>query len=147
MFARREISKRYVALIDGLVPNDKGVIELPLRPDYVLRPMQVVDEEKGNVAITRYEVINRCEVSKTTLVYFYPLTGRTHQLRVHSAHRRGLGMPIVGDKLYGTSGSRLFLHAELLVFIHPWNGRKIELRSPVPSSFAEMQQVADYLPQ
>ena len=147
MFARREISKRYVALIDGLVSNDKGVIELPLRPDYVLRPMQVVDEENGNVSITRYEVINRCKVSKTTLVYFYPLTGRTHQLRVHSAHRHGLGMPIVGDKLYGTAGSRLFLHAESLVFIHPWNGRKIELRVRVPSCFTEAQQAADNMPQ
>ena len=151
MFAGREVTKRYVAMLDGLPQADSGTMELPLRPDYDSRPMQVVDDVNGLAATTRYEVIKRFPAAGqggTTLVYFYPLTGRTHQLRVHAAHRRGLGTPIVGDRLYGRRQTgRMMLHAEALSFVHPHTGAQVELRSPVPSSFSCAEQLAKPLPQ
>ncbi len=135
-FAGREISKRYAALLDGLVELDSGIIELPLRPDYENRPMQAVDKINGACAITHYEVVKRYHQNGKTLVYLYPYTGRTHQLRVHTAHTQGLNSPIAGDRLYGiSSADRLCLHAETLSFIHPWTKERIELHSPIPSGF------------
>nr|WP_294774795.1 RluA family pseudouridine synthase [uncultured Flavobacterium sp.] len=116
-FIKRTIKKRYIALLDGLLKENKGTIDLPLRVDLDNRPNQMVCYEHGKPAQTFWEVIERRE--NQTLVYFYPITGRTHQLRVHAAHKLGLNMPIVGDDLYGTKGNRLHLHAESITFKHP----------------------------
>lgn len=116
-FMRRTIKKRYIAVLDGVLPQNEGVIDLPLRVDFEDRPRQLVCYEHGRVAKTRYEVIHRTE--SQTRVYFYPITGRSHQLRVHAAHHLGLYMPIVGDELYGARAERLHLHAEYIEFNHP----------------------------
>lgn len=129
-FLSREVQKRYVAVLEGNVVKDSGVIELPLRVDLDQRPRQLVDFEHGKAALTRFEVLSR-EAGRTR-VAFFPLTGRTHQLRVHAAHQLGLGTPIVGDRLYGTPGARLLLHAEVLRFRHPLTSAPLELRAPVP---------------
>ena len=144
------LKKRYVALLDGMVKADSGTISLPLRPDYGNRPMQIVDDVQGNPATTRYEVIKRNCRNGTTLVYFYPFTGRTHQLRVHSAHCRGLGIPIVGDRLYGRSRQpegRMYLHAESVSFVHPRTGAGLELHSLIPSGFGHAEQMPQCMPQ
>ncbi|RKS02510.1 RluA family pseudouridine synthase [Flavobacterium sp. 102] len=116
-FIKRKVKKRYVALLDGLLKENNGVIDLPLRVDLDNRPNQIVCYEHGKPAQTLWEVIERRE--NQTLVYFYPITGRTHQLRVHAAHNLGLNTPIVGDDLYGTKANRLHLHAESITFSHP----------------------------
>ncbi|MDC9729227.1 MAG: RluA family pseudouridine synthase [Methyloprofundus sp.] len=116
-FIKRTVKKRYVALLDGTLEADSGVIDLPLRLDVDDRPRQLVCYEHGRNASTKWEVIERN--NKQTKVYFYPLTGRTHQLRVHSAHVSGLNAPIVGDDLYGKASNRLHLHAEWIEFNHP----------------------------
>ena len=173
-FERREVKKRYVAMIEelrvrseelgvrseergerreergekkeergewvysspsgepegGSIPpprgSQRGVISLPLAPDYLDRPRQVVDYEEGKPAVTDYEIIGR--EGPYYRVLLTPHTGRTHQLRVHCAHRDGLGMPIVGDDLYGFHSDRLYLHAEFLSFTHPLTGEKMEFR-------------------
>ncbi len=116
-FITRTIKKRYVALLDGELTTTSGVIDLPLRVDLDHRPQQLVCYEHGKPAQTRYEVVG-VEKGKTR-IHFYPITGRTHQLRVHAAHVNGLHTAIVGDDLYGTKGTRLHLHAEALSFEHP----------------------------
>lgn len=116
-FENRSIKKRYIALLDGILPEEEGVIDLPICPDYLDRPRQMVNEELGKTAITRYRVMDR--KNGQTRIAFFPLTGRTHQLRVHAAHPLGLNCPIVGDELYGRKTERLYLHAEYLEFIHP----------------------------
>jgi len=116
-FIKRKIKKRYVALLDGNIKDDKGVINLPLRVDLDDRPRQMVCEEYGKPAKTEYEVIKRKD--NKTLVHFYPITGRTHQLRMHASHVLGLDSPIVGDDLYGKKANRLHLHAEYLELMHP----------------------------
>ncbi|GGD23751.1 RluA family pseudouridine synthase [Flavobacterium orientale] len=116
-FIKRTIKKRYVALLDGKVTQSSGIIELPLRVDLDNRPNQLVCYTYGKPAVTKWEVIEHR--GNQTLVYFYPITGRTHQLRVHAAHPEGLNAPIVGDDLYGTKANRLHLHAEQLSFFHP----------------------------
>ena len=116
-FIKRKVQKRYIALLDGNVERDNGFIDLPLRVDLDDRPRQMVCYEHGKTAQTKYEVIARKD--NKTLVYFYPITGRTHQLRMHASHRLGLNAPIIGDDLYGTKTNRLHLHAESLEFTHP----------------------------
>ena len=116
-FIRRSVKKRYVALLDGLIEKDEGVIDLPLRVDLDDRPRQLVCYEYGKPAKTKWEVIERS--NNKTKVYFYPITGRTHQLRVHSAHAKGLNTAILGDDLYGEKSNRLHLHAEAIEFTHP----------------------------
>ncbi len=116
-FIKRTVKKRYVALLDGMVEQDEGFIDLPLRVDLDDRPRQLVCYEYGKSARTQWKVIERREGQ--TLVNFYPITGRTHQLRVHAAHVSGLNTPIVGDDLYGQKLDRLYLHAEYLEIIHP----------------------------
>jgi tRNA pseudouridine32 synthase/23S rRNA pseudouridine746 synthase len=116
-FIDRTIKKRYVALLDGILEKKEGVIDLPLRVDLNNRPRQLVCYDHGKLAKTKYEVI---EIKNNrTRIHFYPITGRTHQLRVHAAHHLGLNIPIVGDDLYGTPSNRLHLHAETLSFEHP----------------------------
>ncbi|WP_405609725.1 RluA family pseudouridine synthase [Polaribacter sp. Asnod1-A03] len=116
-FINRTIKKRYVALLDGKLSENSGEIKLPLRVDLDDRPKQLVDFVYGKNAETHWEVIKK-ENGKTR-VHFYPITGRTHQLRVHAAHKDGLNSPIIGDDLYGEKEKRLHLHAEFIEFNHP----------------------------
>lgn len=132
-FLKRTITKRYEALLDGVLEENMGEISLPLRVDLENRPQQLVCYEYGKPALTRWEKV--WVKNGKTLVHFYPITGRTHQLRVHAAHSSGLNIPIVGDDLYGTSSNRLHLHAAYLKFEHPISKEIIELY--VPSSFSE----------
>lgn len=120
-FVRRDVEKRYEALVEGIV-GESGVIELPLLPNPMDRPRQMVNMEHGKFARTRY-ILKVKRDNGTCLVDFFPETGRTHQLRVHAAHALGLGAPIVGDRLYGTAGERLMLHAAELTFEHPVTGK------------------------
>ncbi|WP_195471620.1 RluA family pseudouridine synthase [Bacteroides xylanisolvens] len=127
-FANRSIKKRYVAVLDGIVLSERtGRIELPLCLNPLDRPRQIVNKEYGKEAITEYRIISKSgstfnESRKHTRIIFYPLTGRTHQLRVHAAHPEGLGCPILGDELYGKKADRLYLHAEYIEFRHPIYG-------------------------
>lgn len=125
-FLNRVVKKRYAALLEGIVLDDEGVIELPLRPDLEDRPRQLVCFEHGKQAITRWHVVSRTQ--NRTRIEFEPITGRTHQLRVHSAHAQGLNCPIVGDDLYGIRADRLYLHAEYLEFMHPITNERISFR-------------------
>lgn len=125
-----KIRKTYIALLDGnlsLPVGTKGEISLPLSADYLNRPRQKVDKINGKEAITRYEIIG--EKDGYTLVRLHPVTGRTHQLRVHCAHPEGLNMPILGDDLYGKHASRLYLHAQSIKFEHPATAKKIVITS------------------
>lgn len=130
MFERHQIRKTYIAVLDGIVPQDEGLIRLPLRPDVEHRPMQMVDPVHGKPAVTRYRVLERS--GQTTRIAFFPQTGRTHQLRVHAAHPDGLGCPIRGDQLYGRSSDRLYLHAEQVQLAHPVTGQRLTLKVPAP---------------
>ena len=125
-FLDRSIKKRYVALLDGEVAQSEGIIDLPLRVDLDDRPRQVVCDEYGKIAKTKWEAIEQAEGK--TRVYFYPITGRTHQLRVHAAHSLGLKTPIVGDDLYGRKADRLHLHAESIEFQHPISKERMTIQ-------------------
>lgn len=128
MFARRDVKKEYVAILEKPLPeNMSGSISLPLAPDFLNRPYQMVDYEKGKEAVTQYHALAEGKV------LLYPQTGRTHQLRVHCAHPEGLNSPIKGDELYGTLSDRLYLHCQRLEFIHPITNKQIKLY--IPSSF------------
>ena len=128
-FIRHQVRKKYLALLEPTGSANapgKGTISLPLRPDPMNRPRQIVDYEHGKRAVTDYEFLN------DNLIALYPQTGRTHQLRIHCAHPDGLGRPIVGDELYGTKGERLMLHAAEIWFHHPVTGEEMHLTSPPP---------------
>ena len=125
LFETRNMRKKYEAILEGTVETDEGCIELPLCPDPTDRPRQMASTERGKPAVTRYRVKKR--EGGRTWVDFYPLTGRTHQLRVHAAHPLGLGHPIVGDELYGHRAERMYLHAASLEFVHPVTGKKIQV--------------------
>ena len=149
-FEQREVKKRYVAMVQptlnpsrregentseadkNSLPSGRagvgcrGTISLPLAPDYLDRPRQVVDYDEGKPAVTDYEFID--QEGPYYRVLLTPHTGRTHQLRVHCAHKDGLGMPIVGDDLYGFHSDRLYLHAEYLSFTHPLTGEIMEFQ-------------------
>ncbi len=116
-FIRRIVKKSYIAFLDGIVNQLEADISLPLRVDLEDRPKQLVCYEHGKNAFTKYKVIG-IENGKTR-IQFFPITGRTHQLRVHAAHHLGLNCPIIGDDLYGTKGERLCLHAQWIQFKHP----------------------------
>ena len=122
-FINRTIKKRYIALLDGDLSKNSGKITLPLRVDLNDRPKQLVDFTYGKPAETDWKIINK-ENGKTR-VHFYPITGRTHQLRMHAAHKNGLNTPIVGDDLYGKKEKRLHLHAEFIEFLHPTTLKKM----------------------
>lgn len=124
-FEGHSIRKTYIAKLSAckegriLQTGDKGMIDLPLSPDYDERPRQKVDSTQGKPSITEYEVV-RLNDDGTVVMKFHPFTGRTHQLRVHSAHILGLGRPIIGDMLYGGApAGRLHLHAKSITFRHP----------------------------
>ena len=121
-FIRHEVKKKYVALLEH-TGQGSGIVSLPMRPDPMNRPRQVVDMEHGKRAVTRYEFIS------DHLVAQWPETGRTHQLRIHCAHPDGLSNPIVGDELYGTKGQRLCLHAAEIWFKHPISGEEMHFET------------------
>ncbi len=125
-FIKRTVKKRYVALLDGNLNKDEGIIELPLRVDLNDRPRQLVCYEHGKRAQTKWKVIEQS--NGKTRIHFYPITGRTHQLRVHAAHALGLNTPIVGDDLYGNKADRLHLHAESIAFLHPKSREVIRIQ-------------------
>ena len=129
-FLERTIDKMYIAVVDGIVEGS-GTIRLPLRPDPLDRPRQVVDHEQGKEAVTDYRVLDRVGQGRVRLA-LTPHTGRTHQLRMHCAHQEGLGCPIVGDRLYGRPAERLMLHAAKLSFTHPSSGERLTFTSPAP---------------
>ena len=129
-FIERTIEKRYVALVAGDVTDDSGVIDLPLRLDFDDKPRQMVCYQHGKQALTTWQVLER--KNNTTRLHLFPKTGRTHQLRVHCAHKLGLNMPIVGDDHYGLKADRLHLHAEYLSFNHPISHQIIEFEVPAP---------------
>lgn len=123
-FIRHTVQKRYTALLDGALIEKEGLIDLPLRVDLEDRPRQVVCYQYGKPAQTKFKVL-AIENGKTR-IHYYPLTGRTHQLRVHSAHSKGLNTPIVGDDLYGKRANRLHLHAGYIQFVHPTTKQLME---------------------
>ncbi len=131
-FLNHRVQKKYIAIISekeisGKVIPEKGIISLPLMPDYLDRPRQIVDHEQGKEAITEYEVLEPVDDSHLRIA-LYPKTGRTHQLRVHCAHQEGLNAPILGDPLYGNEkAARLHLHAEEITFEHPLTGKKMTI--------------------
>lgn len=122
-FLKRTVSKRYTALLSKVIDETEGVIDLPLCPDPFNRPRQLVCFKDGKKSITKWKVVSR--YTATTKVDFWPLTGRTHQLRMHAAHELGLNAPIVGDDLYGTASERMYLHAAYIEFVHPQTNEKI----------------------
>lgn len=127
-FLNHQIQKKYVAIISGKEIPEKGIISLPLLPDYLNRPRQIVNHEQGKEAITEYEILERIDGSHLRIA-LYPKTGRTHQLRVHCAHQEGLNAPILGDPLYGNEkAARLHLHAEEITFEHPLTSKKITIK-------------------
>nr|WP_242030541.1 MULTISPECIES: RluA family pseudouridine synthase [unclassified Coleofasciculus] len=130
-FQQRQVRKVYEALLSGSVTIEQGEIALPLWGDPENRPYQKVDE-RGKPSLTRFQVIAR--EGDWTRIEFIPLTGRTHQLRVHAADSRGLGVTILGDRLYGCRAtvSRLHLHARELRFVHPQSGQPLHLRTKTP---------------
>lgn len=145
-FYKHEIRKRYVAMLDtddgAGTPDaacandgkpalaDHGRITLPLCPSHTDRPRQMVSWEHGKEAVTDYEVVG--QTNGHLRIHFFPLTGRTHQLRVHAAHPDGLCHPILGDRLYGREADRLYLHAESIDFVHPVSGKSVHLEVPAP---------------
>lgn len=129
-FIQHTVNKRYTALLEGVIEESEGLIDLPLRVDLDDRPRQMVCYEYGKPARTEFKVV-AIEGNRTRIHYF-PLTGRTHQLRVHSAHVKGLNAPIVGDDLYGNRADRLHLHAGFISFKHPKTGElmRFEVTDP-----------------
>ena len=137
-FVKHQVKKKYVAMLETMAVANfslftihsslptTGRISLPLRPDPMNRPRQMVDMEHGKRAVTDYEFLT------SNIVALYPQTGRTHQLRIHCAHPDGLGRPIKGDELYGTKGDRLMLHAAEIWFRHPITGEEMHLTAPPP---------------
>jgi tRNA pseudouridine32 synthase/23S rRNA pseudouridine746 synthase len=131
LFAEREVKKRYVALVAGLVAGERGSIDAPLAADWPNRPRQQVDHAGGKPALTHWTVLERDPARGITRLELEPVSGRSHQLRVHLL---SIGHPILGDVLYapGHAASRLMLHAAELAFQHPVLGRPSRLRSAVP---------------
>ena len=124
-FQNQEIQKKYIAILEGEVEGENGEIKLPFRLDTDNRPLQIYDPVHGKIGHTQWR---KLEVNNNlTRIEFTPHTGRTHQLRVHAAHSKGLGCPIVGDSFYGSGkdGDEMLLHAAFLAFTHPKTGEKL----------------------
>ena len=131
-FQDRLTEKKYQALLEGLLEEESGSITLPFRLDVENRPFQIYDEVHGKMGTTLWEKV--AIEGPLTRIDFRPITGRTHQLRLHSAHEKGLGIPIVGDSFYGngTGPGQLKLHATFLSFTHPASGETMRFESPPP---------------
>ena len=129
-FEKRLVEKTYVAIVEGIVLGNSGEIELAFRLDPDNRPHQVYDPVQGKVGVSRWRKLSTLD--GCTRIEFSPLTGRTHQLRLHAAHELGLGFPIVGDRLYGTGNApgQLKLHASFLAFDHPQSGARLNFAVP-----------------
>ncbi len=129
MFREREVEKRYVAVVAGKLQPDAGEVALPIVADWPNRPLRKIDAEQGKPSLTRFRVLSFA--ADSTRVELEPVTGRTHQLRVHMA---AIGHPILGDALYGDAASapRLLLHANSLSFAHPVSGEPLNFTSPPP---------------
>lgn len=134
LFATRQVEKQYEAIIEGVPQPCEGEITLPLTSDYANRPAQKVDLENGKEAVTQYKLLESYTYKgrNVSRMLLKPLTGRTHQLRIHMAHNLSLGMPIVGDELYGKQEDRLMLHAFSVQFIHPITNKRVEIKVPTP---------------
>ncbi len=126
-FVRHEVKKRYVAVLEGHVTDRHGRISLSICADITDRPRQMVSDEFGKKSVTDFEVLSYS--GNRTLIAFMPQTGRTHQLRLHSAHKDGLACPIVGDRLYGQAADRMYLHAESITFKHPVSGEELTIKA------------------
>ncbi len=130
MFARREVHKMYTAVLDGISGRpSSGDIDLPLSPDYENRPRQRVDFAAGKPAMTHYNIMYTRDGK--SVVELFPMTGRTHQLRMHCAHPDGLGVPIIGDDLYGHHSQRLLLNAQRMEFTHPVTSQPVIIESGI----------------
>ena len=129
-FIKRQVNKTYIADVVGTLEAEEGTISLPLAPDYYDLPRQMVCHKTGKPSETKWSVVARNK--DTTRLAMKPVTGRTHQLRVHCAHPEGLGLPMVGDELYGVIGERLHLHAHKLEFQHPTTKELITITAPIP---------------
>ncbi len=134
LFQERKVQKRYMAIVNGCMQPSRGEIDLPLIADWPNRPRQKVDRENGKPSITCFRVVDRDSENSSTRVELKPLTGRTHQLRVHL---RSFGHGILGDRLYadeddGTAADRLMLHAESLSFRHPCTNEFVNFESASP---------------
>lgn len=132
-FEEHTVKKKYLAVVEGRPAKEHGIIDLPLLSDPMNRPRQVVDIEHGKRAITEYRVLASVtggRFSCYTLLALWPHTGRTHQLRMHCAHKQGLGCPILGDELYGMKADRLYLQAQAINFVHPTSGKKLHFELP-----------------
>jgi len=131
-FAERKVEKHYIALLKGQLHRRAGEIALPFRLDPDNRPYQIHDPVRGKMGISRWRLLSI--EGERSRVEFIPLTGRTHQLRLHAAHPLGLGMPIVGDRLYGTGKlpGEMLLHAARLTFCHPESGQRMTWESQPP---------------
>jgi tRNA pseudouridine32 synthase / 23S rRNA pseudouridine746 synthase len=129
-FLKRTVKKRYVAILSGVPKEQSGEIDLPLRVDLEDRPRQLVCYQHGRPARTKWELVE--QQNDKSKVYFYPITGRTHQLRVHAAHSLGLNCSIVGDDIYGEKANRLHLHAEQLTFFHPVKKKEMTFVAECP---------------
>ena len=130
-FAERRVAKRYEAIVHGLMLDDRGEIDLPLLTDWPNRPRQKVDHQSGKASLTRWRALSRDAAADTTRVQLEPVTGRSHQLRVHLA---AIGHAIVGDTLYAptVTAPRLMLHACELRLPHPADARTLVIASALP---------------
>ena len=128
-FEQREISKTYIAVVEGVIEKNVGMVDFPMRKDMEQRlpPKHVVDCVRGKKAVTEWRVLERYE--STTRVALFPKTGRSHQLRVHM---QSIGFPIIGDPIYGRAGERLMLHAQSMELLHPITAEPIRLECPAP---------------
>ncbi|MFT5378531.1 MAG: tRNA pseudouridine32 synthase/23S rRNA pseudouridine746 synthase [Candidatus Latescibacterota bacterium] len=131
-FEERNVAKTYTALLEGRVKDDEGHIELGFSLDWPNRPRHIYDTESRKVGITDWQVLERYD--NATRVLFKPLTGRTHQLRLHASHELGMGHPVIGDSLYGNPdlADRLMLHSTTLAFNHPHSGERLSFEMPAP---------------
>lgn len=130
LFESRNIKKQYIAILDVTIVQENGTISLPLILNPQERPLQMVNFDYGKEAITHFQVLEHKDGK--TRIAFSPITGRTHQLRVHAAHPDGLNAPIVGDMLYGTHADRLYLHALSVTFTHPVTKKEIHITTSCP---------------
>lgn len=129
-FVHQQIQKCYIALLENPLEKYEGTVDFPMCLNPYDRPRQKLDRAYGRQAITDYKVL---EVKPNyTRVAFFPITGRSHQLRLHAAHKLGLASPIIGDELYGHAGPRLYLHAQSLTFTHPRTGETVTISAPCP---------------
>jgi tRNA pseudouridine32 synthase/23S rRNA pseudouridine746 synthase len=128
-FENREIDKRYIAIVEGVVEQDEGMVDFPMRKDMEQRlpPRHLIDCIRGKNAVTEWRVLERRE--STSRLALFPKTGRSHQLRLHM---QSIGHPVVGDPIYGRPAERLMLHAESLSLCHPVSSERVRLNCPAP---------------